>query len=93
MIDTQIKEIAQPQAEQKESVFRKAWNKWMRFAEIIGTVQMVIILTIMYWVLLSVMAIPFKIFSDPLSLRRSHKVGWVERPPGDSDLNAMKNQF
>ena len=33
--------------EARPSIFRRAWNGWMRFAEIVGTVNLVIILSIL----------------------------------------------
>ena len=50
-------------------VIRKIWGRWIKIAEIIGTVQMIVILSIIYWVFMPLMAIPFKLRADPLALR------------------------
>lgn len=71
---------------------KKVWNKWLRLAEIIGTVQMVIILSLVYWTLLAVMAIPFRIFADPLALRDPERARWVQYEPADDFLSGMKKQ-
>jgi len=43
----------------------------------LGTVQMFLMLTIIYWTLLASIAIPMKVFSDPLGLKRKPSQ-WVE---------------
>ena len=79
--------------EVKRSIFRKAWDGWMRFAEMMGTVNLVIILSIMYWTMVAVIAIPFKLASDPLRIKTSEGHGWVVREPFDTDLESMRNQY
>ena len=77
----------------KPSTFKRYWDKWLAFAKIIGTIQMVIILTIMFWVIFPIMAIPFKLLADPLANRGAHKARWIKRDPVDDVLSTMKNQF
>ena len=72
---------------------KKLWRGWLRFAEILGTVQMIVILTIIYWLLLSIMAVPFKFLSDPLAQRGRTQERWVLRSPGSNTLEGMKKQF
>ena len=79
--------------EVKRSIFRKAWDGWMRFAEMMGTVNLVIILSIMYWTMVAVIAIPFKLASDPLRIKTSEGHGWVVREPFDTDVESMRNQY
>ena len=55
-------------AEHHRNLGRRAWARWLRFAEIVGTVQMVIILTLVYWTVVAATAIPCKILADPLGL-------------------------
>ena len=75
------------------SIFRRAWNGWMKFAEIMGTVNLVIILSILYWTMVMVVAIPFRIASDPLRIKTSKDHGWVVRESFNTDLESMKNQY
>ena len=79
--------------EVKRSIFRKAWDGWMRFAEMMGTVNLVIVLSIMYWTMVAVIAIPFKLASDPLRIKTSEGHGWVVRESFDTDLESMKSQY
>ena len=68
------------------------WRRWLKFAEILGNIQMIIILTIIYWILVSVTAIPYKLFTDRLGLRRSGTYRWVSRGPVPDVLEAMRRQ-
>ena len=70
----------------------KVWKRWLKLAEIIGTVQMIVFLTLMYWTLLFLIAVPFKIFSDPLSLRRRGRARWTSREQISNDLESMRRQ-
>lgn len=72
---------------------RRVWNKWLDIAQVIGTVQMIIILTLLYWTLFALTAIPFKLFADPLQMRRRSSSQWSRRAPDECGLEAMKNQF
>lgn len=74
------------------SYAKKAWKAWLRFAHLFGTVQMIIILTVMYWVALTWVALPNQLFSDPFALRRSNRSKWLECEPASNVLDAMKMQ-
>ena len=78
---------------QRPGILRKAWNRWLKFAEIVGTIQMVIVLSLVYWLILMPMAIPFRLLADPLALRRCQRIRWVQRRPTGDILEAMKKQF
>ena len=87
--------ITQTQTEKpKQSTFRVIWNKWLKVAEVIGTVQMIIIMTIVYCILMPFMAIPMKLFADPLSLSKRKGPSWTIREEYDEEIiDQMKNQF
>ncbi len=75
------------------SLARRLWNRWLKIAEMIGTVQMAIILTLMYWTMITIMAIPFRFLSDPLGLKRSSRPSWKQRTHPSDVLENMKRQF
>ena len=83
--------VGESRAEHHPNLGKRAWARWLRFAEIVGTVQMVIILTLVYWTIVAAMAIPFKILADPLGFKRPS--GWKPRHQGGSDLDWMKDQY
>ena len=64
----------------------------MRFAEIFGNVQMIIILSLVYWTVIPLLAIPMKLLADPLQLRVRGHVSWAERRPQVDVLGSMKRQ-
>ena len=76
----------------KLNLLRAAWRGWLKFAEVPGTNQMFIILTLMYWTILAAVAIPFRFLADPLVLRGPRQSNWVHRQPGGDILDAMKKQ-
>ena len=67
-----------------------AWRAWLRFAQILGNVQMTIVLTVVYWLFVTVLFIPAGIISDPLRVRRVR--GWLERTDSDAGLDSMRRQ-
>lgn len=66
---------------------------WLAFAHLIGTVQMVILLTIVYWVFIPLMYVPFGLISDPLRLRRSEGSWWRAREGHDDAMEYMIRQW
>ena len=75
-----------------KSPWRRAWSRWVGFARAVADVQIVILLTLVYWGLITPMAIVFKLLSDPLGLRR--RCGrWITRDPHDDVLDTMRNQY
>ena len=88
-------ESANGQAQPKpgQNIFRIIWAGWLKFTVILGTVQMIIVLTIIYWVMVPMIAIPFKLFADPLALSRRNGTRWIRRDTVDNTLDGLKNQF
>ena len=74
------------------TVLRGAWRKWLRFAEIVGNVQMIIILSLVYWTIVLFLAVPFKFLADSLALRTRGRAGWAERPPNLQILQMVAQQ-
>ena len=73
-------------------ILKTAWRRWLRFAELLGNVQMTIFLTVIYWTLFMLIAIPFKLLADPLQKRGPGQGRWVHRHPVSDILEAMKKQ-
>lgn len=53
----------------------------IKLAEIIGNFQMAIILSLIYWTIFAVVAIPIKFFTDPLMLKHPDRAGWISKEP------------
>lgn len=73
-------------------VLAKVWRGWLKFAEVVGNVQMIVLLSIIYWTMLLVLAVPFKFLSDPLGLKRGRVFRWVSREPVSDVLESMRKQ-
>jgi len=74
------------------SVWRRIWAGWLGFAHLIGTVQMVVVLTIVYWVFIPLVYLPFGLIADPLRLRKSAGSHWLEREEPEDILEHMRQQ-
>jgi hypothetical protein len=73
---------------------KRVWTAWLKFAEKLGTIQMMIILTVVYWVFISIMAIPFKLFTDPLILKKHSKSNWQPKSYRSKNIfESMKKQY
>jgi hypothetical protein len=84
-----------PTAKKKERIVikvRMIRKAWLRFAQALGTVQMVILLTLVYIVVLTPMAILLKFLDDPFHQRGPHKMLWLHRATEGSSLSDMKRQ-
>ena len=55
-------------------------------------VQMIVILTAMYWSMLLIVAVPFKLFSDPLFLKSNKPIEWHQRAEKKYDLESLRRQ-
>lgn len=73
-------------------VVKKGWVGWKKFAEIFGNFQMTLLLSIMYWTAIALVAIPFKLRSDALAIKKSAKPSWLPREPASDILEYMRKQ-
>ena len=71
---------------------KQLWRGWLKFAHVLGTIQMVIILTLIYWVMLSIMAIPYRLFADSLGNKGQGGKGWTKREPVADRWTTMQSQ-
>ena len=65
------------------TLWSRLWREWIRFATALGTVMMVVWLSLIYWILLPLFALPFKLLADPLQLR-GHPPAWTVSVPIDN---------
>ena len=73
-------------------MFKQMWRGWLKFAHVLGTVQMMIVLTLVYWTILAVMAVPYRFFADSLSTKSRGGKGWTEREPVADRWTEMQSQ-
>lgn len=66
---------------------------WLKFAEILGNIQLFILFSLVYWTLVLLVAIPMKLFTDPLALKGRRSAGWISRPPDLHILDSMGRQY
>ncbi|MFH1559948.1 MAG: hypothetical protein ABID84_00830 [Chloroflexota bacterium] len=51
---------------------KKAWSGWKRALRVIGNFQATVLLTLTYLIFVPVVAVPFKLLSDPLRIKKHH---------------------
>jgi hypothetical protein len=68
------------------------WRIWLKFSMMIGTVQMLVLLTLVYWLAVPFIGLPVRFFKDPLKLKRPEST-WVARSPTPVTRELMGNQF
>ena len=73
-------------------ILKKIGRGWLKFAEVFGNLQMILILSVLYWTLLAIVVVPFKLFSDPLVHRNTDVPSWRRRKPIDDILEFSKKQ-
>jgi hypothetical protein len=74
-------------------VLRPIGRAWLWFVVLLGTVQMMILLFVVYWLLIPFFAIPFKILSDPFDFRATGKIDWTPREPVEDWAIYMGMQY
>ena len=73
---------------------KRLWERWKRIAKKIGDVQARIILTVIYFIIVGPFALVLRLAADPLSLKKSAKQAWREKPEAkESALKRAMNQF
>jgi hypothetical protein len=64
---------------------RPLWRAWMALARFLGKCNMLLVLTLIYWLVLPFFAL-YRL-ADPLALRpRPGRTFWRERPPREPTL-------
>jgi hypothetical protein len=72
---------------------RALWAGWKKVAHVIGNFQARVLLTILYVVLVSPIALLVRAFADPLRLAQHSETYWVpiQRPPAH-DVDEARRQ-
>ena len=83
-----------PAAAQGAGGLRRWWERWKAFATEMGNYQSRMLLAFFYFIVVTPLGIPLRLFGDPLRLRQ---VGgssfWVERRPVSQGVEKAREQF
>jgi len=71
---------------------RRLWHRWKRFAEVVGNFQARILLSLLYFILLGPLALPLRLFGDPIRRRPSGPTFWIPRPARPASLEEAQRQ-
>ncbi len=75
------------------AVLGRLWEGWKRIVHVVGNFQARVILTLFYFVLLGLVAIPVRLLSDPLRHRLSQSSFWLSRRNEPVTLEEARRQF
>jgi hypothetical protein len=81
-----------PAAAAAESVWRRAWEGWKRFAHAFGVFQTRLIMLILYVLVVVPIGIVARLVSDPLHLRQPEKTNWVPLEKRSHSLESAQQQ-
>ena len=73
-------------------ILKSVGRGWLKFAEVFGNFQMTLILSVVYWTMLAIAVVPFKLFGDPLAYRRTDVPTWRRRKSIDDISESAKKQ-
>ena len=73
---------------------RRLWQWWKRLAQRVGNIQARLLLTALYFLVVSPVALLLKLVADPLALKRGpdRRSGWVPRVARATDLDEGRRQ-
>ena len=74
-------------------ILRKIWQAWKRIGQFIGDMLGRVVLTVVYFTLFMPFALGVRFFGDPLAMRPSSHVKWVERTTHDLTLEDSRRLF
>ena len=75
------------------SKFRTLLQGWIRFATLLGNIQIIVVLSLIYWTMVLMVAVPFKLLASPLAMKRSNiRSRWVVCRSRTSGLDWMRRQ-
>jgi hypothetical protein len=72
---------------------RKGWQAWKRFGQFMGDIIGRLVLTVFYFTLFVPFGLGVRFFGDPLAIRQSGRVRWVERKTNDLTLDDSRRLF
>lgn len=72
---------------------RKAWQIWKRIGQFIGDAIGRVVLTLFYFTLFVPFALGVRFFGDPMAMRPSNRVKWLDRTTPDLTIEDSRRLF
>ena len=73
-------------------MIKQYWGKWKQLSVKAGNFQATVVLTAFYFTAVVPFAVIFKIFADPLKIKKPH-LTWENKPYIIDNIKRMKQQF
>ena len=72
-------------------MFKKLFNLWMKFAVIFGNVMTAIIMTVFYFTVFALFAIPYRAFGKPFKVKMPNS-NWLEKEKNLETIDDFKGE-
>jgi len=72
---------------------RSLWARWKIIAEKIGHFQTMLILSLVYFVVVSPFALVVRFLKDPLRIRKIEESNWTEKGSLDHTIETARKQY
>lgn len=72
--------------------WRRAWQRWLRLATIIGDFQARLILSLFYFVIVLPFGLLVRLFADPLGIKGRRQGTWTPFPERSGTLEEARRQ-
>lgn len=72
---------------------RSLWTRWKVIAEKIGHFQTMLILSVVYFVVVSPFALVVRFLKDPLRIRKIEESNWIEKGSLDHTIETARKQY
>jgi len=72
------------------AVLKRLWEGWKRLAHKIARFNSLVLTTVLYYFLLPLVAVPFRLRKDPLRLKE--EAGFLPRPAAKASLQDARRQ-
>lgn len=72
--------------------WKRAWQRWLRIATIIGDFQARVIFSLFYFVIVLPFGLAVRLFADPLGIKGQRSTTWTDFPDRSRTLEATRRQ-
>ncbi len=75
------------------TVWRRAWDRWLKIAGVIGDFQARLVLSVFYFLIVLPFGLAVRLFGDPLGLKGKVETTWSTFSPRARTLGEARKQY
>ena len=80
-------------SDSRSSFGRRAWNRWLKIADVIGDFQARVVLSLFYFVIVLPFGLAVRLFADPLRIKGKPDTTWSDFVPHAQTIDEARKQF